>query len=500
MLNALAIFKQSRRLSAVNLLGYALALVVGIMTARALGPENMGVLALIGTWAFYVQLVKCGLLDGAGREMAHRLGQGRGEEARRIQNIAMTGEFASLALLAGLLVIIGWCYHTPVVRIGLWLAAISVVLNGVRVIWTTPLTIHQRFDIIARVNLLLAVVTPLGVLLTLRKLGIYSPLVMPVVTGLLAVLLLSRSRRLVAYRRVWEWATARRLMSEGFPLALLTMVMWAYFMSDRPAILAAGLSLTMVGYYTFAANFVRGLAQLFWDFTSVLQPSLWRSFGAHGSVRAVSHEVTRLWLVYTFVSCAMATAAQAGFGALVHWVAPRFIPSIRIFEVLVFLLVAQNSIQLPTLLLNSKVLNRQHVSLWLWGAALVINTAALYGLARAGMSLVGIAAASMGIDAVLAVIAYGTVHGELIASPRMAKTFYSRLIGLVVISVGLYGLFQWGPFAYDEAHAVWPPLLLRSVTACVVWGGLAVAIAHRWRTLSEPVQEILLAPIAGGVS
>jgi len=478
----------------VYVVGYGLSLATSLVTARVLGPEGVGILALVGVWTFYLRQLRPGWVSAAGREMPPLLGSGQRGEARRIQNVALTGELVCSVVPCAVLVVAGWWSSSPIVRTSLWISAGVFGITTLQGSLQSLLYVYQRFDLIVRMNLVLSVAGPIGVLLTLRWLGIYSPLVMPAVAAALAVMLLARHRELIGYRPAWDWATGARMAKVGFSLSCLSAVGWAYFMSDRPALLAAGLPLAVVGYYAFASNLVRGLAQVFWDFTAVLQPMLWQEIGRRGSVQGVSGEIVRVWVPYMAAGCAVITLGQAVFGAVVKWVAPTFAPSVPVFEILLFLLVFQNATQLPNLILSSALVNRQNFLLRFWAAGLVLNVTVLYTLARVGCGLPALAAASMAVDVVIVIISYAAIHRDLFASWKPARRWYGSLVGLAALTVGLYGMLQCRVFAYSPGGSVWVPLALRTGTALLVWGGVALGVRQWWVSTGSHVTEPLGSP------
>lgn len=489
------IFKQSSKLSAVKVIGCFVALAVNIVAARVLGPEKIGILALIGAWVFYLRLVRPGLISAASREIPHLLGKGQAEQARALQNIALTGELAWTFVPCLVLLGVGFFYSSALVRFGFWASSAAFLVNFMQEASVNLLAARQRFDLIARWNAVMSIAAPLGVLLTIHWLGVYAPLLIPAAAAGIALVFMRETRKAISYRPQWNWPAARSMAKVGISLTLLTLVLWAYFMSDRPAILAAGLSLTAVGYYAFASNIVRGVAQVFWDFTGVLQPILWKEMGRRGSVAAVRGELVRLWIPYMVAGCTAVTLGQAAFGAVVAWLVPRFAPSVAVFELLAFLLVFQNATQLPNLILNSTTLGRQNTLIALWSAGLAFNVAVLYALARAGFSLKAIAAASMAIDLAVAIAGYAAIHRYLFSSWRQARGFYSWLCAAAAAVVGLYAAFQQGIFAYQPRHEA-SALMWRLLLSACVWG-VFWALVYRWRYSGEsaPDGEVLaLAP------
>ena len=303
------IFKKSSKLSASSLLGFVLMLWANFTIARVLGPETVGVLALVGVWRFYTGLVKPGLLAGASRDIPHLLGEGNEIEARRLQNVAITGEVIFSLLPLAVIIAAGFCYGSSVIRATLWFTAIVFEITALQTIFTGMLYVHQRFEIIARIRFLTSLVTPALIIITVSWLGIYSPVLAPGITGLVALTMVFGYRQVIAYQLAWDWTSARMMFKVGLPLTALTFVGWAYFMSDRPAILAAGVSLAVVGYYSFASTLIQAAAQVFYDFAAVLQPILWKEVGRFGAVSSLNRDIVRTWIPY--MTCLLYTSDAA---------------------------------------------------------------------------------------------------------------------------------------------------------------------------------------------
>lgn len=451
-----------------------------IIMGRALGPEGIGALGVVSTWVFYAGLVKSGLASAAFRDMPHFLGRGEAARAKHLQNVALTGESLFVLLPASVLFLAGWVYTEPMLRYGLWVSAVVFVVTVLQSVLTGWLYVYQRFDLVARIRLITGIGTPVGILVALPWLHFYSALIVPGVVGGLILLFLFVHRDVFDYCPTWDTKTAQEMIKVGIPLVVLTFISWAYFMSDRPAILAAGVSLTMIGYYYFASNLIRGVAQVFWDFTGVLQPVLWQEIGRRDSVQDVSLDLIKIWVPYMMITAFVASLGQAGFGAVVHWVAPQFVPSVEVFEVLVFILVFYTSTVLPNLVLVSKLVNRHNLNTAIWGTGLVINVSILYACARLGYGLLTIAAMSMLVDLVIAFVGYAAIHRYLFHEWRQALPFYAWMIGVMLLSVALYFCFQFVSVKYRNVGDVSSVLVWRTLLAVSAWATLG-GLWWRWR-------------------
>jgi len=501
-IHPLHILSRSSRLSLASATGFALTLAANLVIGRYLLPEDVGILALVGVWTFYCQLVRPGFLAVAGRDVPHLLGAGQGEDARHVQNVALTGELLFAVIPFAIVCAAGFFYHNRTIRFAFWIAAVAMLVSSVQTTLSSMFYVYRRFDIATQLRLVLSVIAPVGILMSIRRLGIFSPLVMPGLAAACGLLIYGMHRKVIGFRFAWDRKLARYMVVVGIPFSLMTLVSWGYFMSDRPALIAAGVSLAVIGYYSFASNLIRSVAQVFWDFTAVFQPLLWHEIGRQGSVAAVAPQLTRVWVPYTAAACAAASLGQALFGAAVRGVAPRFIPSVPIFEILVFILVFYNASQLPNLVLNSKSVGRQNSTLVLWSGGLVLNLMLLYGLARSGFSIYAIAAASMMVDLAVTIVGYALSHQYLFASAAAAESFYRWQIGLVVVAVGMYFLLQMQSVQYGNGVNIWFTGAVRASIAFAVWSVIGLALWRWWSSLGasrlEMAQDIA-APVAANI-
>jgi hypothetical protein len=247
-------------------------------------------------------------------------------------------------------------------------------------------------------------------------------------------------------------------------------------------------SLTALGFYAFAGSLVRMISQVFDDFAAVLQPILWTEMGRHGSVGGLSEAVTRVWLAYCIAGAVAASLAQAGFGLLVAIAVPNFLPSVPLFEVLVFMLLINNSVALPNLVLGAKTVNRQNTLLVLWGTGLAVNVAAVALVARSGAGLRSVAAASMAVDALLVGVGLALAHKHLFATVRAGWDLYGWMMLFLLTDVALYFLFQWGSFAY-RPKSILVPAALRLTAALVVWLPVGGSLYIWLRTRQARLQD-----------
>lgn len=492
MIGPREIFRHSSKISGASLVGAALSLPAGIVVARILGPELLGTVGIVALWLQYAGWARPGLMAAAYREMPHLLGQGKEEAALRLQNVAMTFEgLAAIVPVAVMLAFAFW-YRNPVLRFGLAVAALQFVLQTANYFRGSVQWVFQRFGIVARVTLGNRVAAPLLSLGGVTAAGAYGQLVAPAVLEGLTAGYYAVATPPLRFRPTWDRREALRMLRIGIPLSLLTLLYWSFRIADRTMV-ASWLPLAQLGFFTFGLNYIALAIQFVADFTNVLQPGLYAELGRLGSVAPLRDQISRLAVLILAITCIGTNLAQAGFGAFVLWLVPKFEPSIRNFEVLAFNLACGTAPILPALLLYSSVLNRQNLMVVVQAAALAVNVGIGYLAFREGWGLPGIALSSVIAQLSLSAAYYAFAHEHLFAAApaRVALAFYGRLAGLLAFAAGIF-LVMIAVAPYGPSHAPLAVLATRVGLVALGWGVLTGrvwargALAARRREAGPP--------------
>ncbi len=147
-----------------------------------------------------------------------------------------------------------------------------------------------------------------------------------------------------------------------------------------------------LGLYNFANRPIDLILMAFAEFSAVLTPTLWAEIGRASRVTNLSRECTRITIFTTLAGCALANLAQAGFRPFVLLVAPAFANSTAALDILTFNIVLLTVTFVPSLVLNSTVINRQWQHLVIWLVGLLINVGANLLAVRLGGGIQAIAA------------------------------------------------------------------------------------------------------------
>jgi O-antigen/teichoic acid export membrane protein len=285
----------------------------------------------------------------------------------------------------------------------------------------------------------------------------------------------------------------KRLTRVGLPLGLGALVYWAYRLVGVTTV-ATWFSTEQLGIYAFSARLNDLALKPFADFGSVLMPVLWSAIGRKGSAGNISGDAARVSLVVTAATCAIANLMQAGFGPIVHLVAPGFSSSVAIFEILAFNLVFLTVTKVPGMVLDSATIGRQGLHLAIFTAGLAINVIANVLVVTQGWGMLAIAGNDIWIQALLAILIFGAAQRHLFQSAAQAWALYSRMITLLILCGMLFLLLKWPWLATSGAQETGEfirVLALRTLMVGTAWLGAGLAMFFHLRSATSQRVEII---------
>jgi len=387
---------------------------------------------------------------------------------------------------AGLLFGASFFFPDPIRRVGFILApltflgaALSRMLSGIHFA-------HQRFGLYTRLNLVRAITQPLLLLGLVFVIGPYTLFVVPAIVewGLCILYLLFAPPLDLKWH--FDKKTAGRLMRAGLPLGLQALVYWAYRLTGLTSV-AVWLTTQQLGYYAFSAKLIDLSIRPFSDFGAILMPGLWTEIGRAGNAHNFAHDAIRISLLMMAATCSVANLFQAGFGPLVEGLVPKFGSSIAVFEVLSFNIIFLTIVTVPSLILDSVVVNKQWLHLNIWIGGLIVNLAANYLVIRAGWGLIAVAWNDIWVQCLAIVFIYGSAHQYLFNNRHEAWQFYGSALVLLSVCGLVFVLLKWSPLSFNSATAR-PGLITalgaRCMMVAAVWSCACFSL-YRYQRKSE---------------
>ncbi|MFC1674284.1 oligosaccharide flippase family protein [Candidatus Omnitrophota bacterium] len=478
-LHPISIFRHSYKLSLANIIGYILQIPVFLYVASRLGPENYGLVAFVMLWAFYGRLIRPGMLSAAAREMPHNIGKGEAGSAIYIQNICITYEFIYYLFASSIIIVASFFFKNPVVRIGLILVAISLLLDIIDSSYANAQWSFQRFNIITRINLFKALITPLFTFLLVFLLYTYGLLVLPVAISLFSIFYYLIFAPKLNFAITFNFKKLLPLLKVGIALQLFTFLFWTFRGIDKTFV-AMWFSAKQLGLYAFAMSFIHNIYKLISDFGNVLQPIVLSELGRLGDALHVQKEFNQLIIVLTMAGCIITNLAQAGFGAMVYWFVPKFIPSIKIFEILSFNIIFTAILIVPSILLLSSLINKQKLCNIIYGIVLVMITLLAYLIVKMGVGVIGIACLFVGTQVIITISMSVVSRKYLFKNNNELFSFCLGMLAILFFAVINYSVFLLNLFRYQQG-SILIPFAGRIFFTLVYWG-IIIFLAYRFFT------------------
>jgi O-antigen/teichoic acid export membrane protein len=430
---------------------------------------------------FYASLLRTGTFEGGSRAYIDFKAKGANDEAVLVRDIAITVETVASILPGIAMAAVAFLLPDPTRRLGFLLAPAAVVLSSYSSYLGGIFFADERFDEIARVNLVRAVATPGLTLLGVSWWGAPAVFVAPmIVDGTAIAVLTSRSPRLRVRPR-FDMPRWKPLLRTGFPLGAVAVVYWAYRLVGSTSIALAGTA-SDFGIYAFALAPVTALVAAIAAVHGVLTPSVWSAMAEHTDDTRWLREGERITLALATVCGFAANALQAAFLPVVLLALPKFRAATPLLEVLSFHVLLLSVAVVPTLVLSSVRVNLQSRLLVIWLGALSVNAAANAVVLAAGWGSMAVAVNDIWIQLAMVAITFWIAWPQMRVSPSWARTVrhVAAVSAFCCLVAAVLHLMTW-------AHAgsgLIPLGLARAGVVVVAWGGL-VAWGRR-RFLQAP--------------
>jgi O-antigen/teichoic acid export membrane protein len=435
-LSIISIARNSLKFTSVKTIAALAGLGVTLYAATILLPEEYGTYGLLILWLTYVNLVTPGINTAASREIPILLGKGQHEEALKVQNISLSVELIFTVLPAAAVIAAAFCYTEPVMRWGLLIIAVCFIAMRLSGLWANMVFVRERFNTVALVSIIAAVVAPVVVLASLPWLKVYAMVLgAPVAFIISTVYYFTKGG--IGFRFTFDRRETARLTKVGIVLQGLAVVVMAFHMADR-TIIASTLSLEQLGLYVFATGFLTYGLSFFDDFARVLQPVLWRHAGTSESVYKGFQDTRRIAVYLALGTGIVIPLAQLAFTLIATLITKKYIDSIPIFNVLSYNLYLMAIAIVPSLILNSSLVNKQNLALIFYAIGLAVSIGLDILVVRLGYGVIGIAWVTIGAQCLVTVVLYYLIKNYVFDKAAEFRRFALIIVIPLLASLPFY--------------------------------------------------------------
>ncbi len=425
-LSIINIAKNSLKFTSVKTISALAGLGVTLYAATILLPEEYGTYGLLLLWLTYVNLVTPGIYVAAFREMPVFLGKGQDKDALRVQNVSLSAELVFTFIPAAAVIGAAFFFTDSLMHNGLLIIAASFIVFRLSSMWAQMIFIRERFNTVALVNIIIAVVSPAVVLISLRWLKVYAMILgPPVAFGISLIYYWTRGS--IGFRFTLDRQEIIRLAKVGIVLQGLAVVIMAFQMADR-TIIASMLPREQLGFYVFAISFLMYGFSFFDDFSKVLQPVLWRHAGTAENVFKGFQDTRRIAVYLALGTGIIVPLAQLAFTLIATLITKKYIDSIPIFNVLSYNLYLMAIAIIPSVILNSSLVNKQNIALLFYGIGLAVSIGLDILVVRLGYGVIGIAWVTIGSQALVTFILYYVIKKYVFESMAEFRKFAAIIV------------------------------------------------------------------------
>jgi O-antigen/teichoic acid export membrane protein len=366
--------------------------VSNLFTRRALGPLLTGTFATLTLVQQYSQLTNLGILQAAERQLPIIRGQNDLERYDRVRRVSLT-----VAIASGVLTGLGILLYAAIGRAeldralfrGLLIYAVMAVVVQWGAAYLTFLRCEQRFQYLARINVLFITLTAVGNVVLTYTFGFDGLVVWTLVVAALGGLAYVRANGAVRLGPFHVSREAKALIADGIPMLILAFGHMGVHTIDNIMVLKL-LDTEALGQYTLAlsaGNIIYGLAN---SVSQVLYPRVLEDFGRSANSEPVLRLLARPMLMLAAVLPLLVAPLLFFLPVVVRVFIPKFAPGIPAFRIIMTGISLYALLQLPRLCLLSLGKIRALIG---WSAFMVaVCVASSYALARFGLEGIALAA------------------------------------------------------------------------------------------------------------
>ena len=461
------------KFTSVNFLGALISMPVTLYVATIVVPEEYGIYGFLGLWLMYAGLIGPGFAAAGQREMPVLLGRGKEREALEIQNISLSAEILYTVIPFVVILAASFFYSDRVLKLGLVIIAATYVASRLASFWSGMNFIRERFNPVAKGNLILAILSPLAILAGVKWLGVYALLIAPLMANVVVWVYYLR-KGAINYHFEFDRSETVKLMKVGVVLQALAFVFWAFLLADR-TIIAAMLPLEQLGLYVFAMQFITVMLQIPTNFGNVLQPILWREAGKADSIFEGFKDLRRIAIYLALGTAVLIPIGQLGFYLVASLITTSYIGSIPIFYVLSYNLYLGSIVVIPNLILNSSIVNRQKISLYWYSIGLALTIIFDILVVKLGYGVLGVAWVTICTQGLVTFILYHFIRGYIFKDAKEFVGFQARILLPFLITVPFYFFHDY----LDSATSnLWAFAGISLATQVILWT-LVIRILYR---------------------
>jgi stage V sporulation protein B len=437
------VWRSGAQFAGASLAAFVAAALAGIINARLLGPELLGVWSTAGIVLAYLPFLPLGVDHAAARDIPLLGGAGRSAEADQVKHV-----YFSLALLvavvSALAIVVYAAFATipPLLRWSLIVVAVLGVVTSIGRWAIVLLKADSNFGWAGLADSLRSLCLVLAIPLV-YWFGLVGVWIGNLLGGVASLALAWRTLRFRPRLR-WDGTLLRRLAGFGAPIMAASIAQTLSLTGDKMLVLGF-LGTGSLGVYALGRNFGQVLVLSGGVVGPVLYPRIAERFGKTQDVTTLANLIVAPSLLLGATLPAVTALAWFTLPVAIEWFLPAFRSGILSAQILFVATAAY-------LLCGSSVyllltLERQVLVLVLFGASVVLGLVLEFVALRSGFGLGGVAA-GVGVSNLIYAVVIAAVAQRLCRVPPRVVAWNLVNAALPLIATVVLCL---------AVDALWPP-------------------------------------------
>jgi len=436
--------------SSIKYIALIIVFLKGIISARALGPELLGVLGNLLLVLTYISYSSLGILYSMNREYV--IYEARGDEKRAKQVISTS--FTSLLILSVLLIIVGIACKTIYRgQLGTYVLLVFIigVLEQFRMFYINYFRLINDFRKINYIELINNVLAFVLIVIFIANYKIYSVLFGMAIADFIIFFYGYFTSKKIELKFSPE--IFKNLIVVGIPLLIYNLGFYILTTVDRVMTIKF-LGYTDLGYFTFSNQIVNGTLVFITSVLFLYYPKAIKALNIENNYNKA--DILKKMLNYTkyiesfgVILCLVGAILIEPF---VNIIVPNYLVSINIYRILVFGVVATQIAYFANVFIVSN--KKQIYLVYLQGVTIILAIAFNLIFIKLGMGIIGICIATLITNIVYSIIQYVIYMWILDLNKGYLKnvfkiylkfiiyTIISIFIGLLNLNILFYSLLM----------------------------------------------------------
>ncbi|MCB2293972.1 oligosaccharide flippase family protein [Clostridium algoriphilum] len=426
--------------SSIKYIALIIVFLKGIISARVLGPELLGVLGNLLLVLTYISYSSLGILYSMNREYV--IYESRDDQKRAKEVISTS--FTSLLILSVLLILVGigckFVYRDP---LGTYILLVFIigVLEQFRMFYINYFRLINKFRKINYIELINNVLAFVLIVIFIKSFKIYSVLFAMAVADFIVFFFGYFSSKRIHLKINPE--IFKNLIIVGIPLLIYNLGFYILTTVDRVVIIKF-LGYTDLGYFTFSNQIVNGTLVFITSVLFLYYPKAIKTLNIENNYKKA--DIVKKTLNYTkFIEAFGVVLCLVGailIEPFVLIVVPKYLVSINIYRILVFGVVATQIAYFANVFIVSN--KKQMYLVYLQGATVILAVAFNLIFIKLGFGIIGVCLATLITNVVYSIIQYIIYMWILDIDKGYIKNvlkIYLKFVIYTIISIAI-GLFN----------------------------------------------------------